>query len=47
VSTSGAGWKVKLRFQSADYPELESLGQDIRTLKQERYERLRDYIAAR
>lgn len=44
LSTQGAGWAVTLRFQSADYPELERLGNEVRALKRERYERLREYI---
>lgn len=47
LTTQGAGWTATLVLESADYPELEKLGQEIRALKHERYERLRDYIGSR
>lgn len=47
LTTQGAGWTATLVLESADYPELERLGQEIQAVKRERYERLRAYIASR
>lgn len=46
IVSHGAGWHVQFDFESANYPDLESLSVEIRSMKQERTERVRDYIAA-
>lgn len=45
-STHGGGWTVYFEFGSRGYPELEKLAQEVKRLKLERVQRLREYIAA-
>lgn len=45
ILSHGGGWRVSFDFESASYPELDQLSTEIRAVKAERVERVREYIA--
>ncbi|MBK7874195.1 MAG: hypothetical protein IPJ77_00305 [Planctomycetes bacterium] len=46
IASHGGGWRVNFDFESQNYPDLESLSIEIRAMKRERVERVREYIAS-